>query len=163
MIYRNGDFVRAVTIAHKNQQSRAVYANGRLSFEIDIDPGKAWHFCLFYTLADCDRTFAPPDECVDQHHKSRHAEKLSDWLQSVLNIRTSNEEGSAKNVRLVVYKTSVFIGFSQKASLTFLALPHCHPLHQSIRRQTHTFEEAALAEARRHSPDLRAPGLRHPE
>jgi hypothetical protein len=31
--------------------------------------------------------------------------------------------GSAKNVRLVVYKTSVFIEFSQKASLTFLALP----------------------------------------
>ena len=35
----------------------------------------------------------------------------------------SGEYGSAKNVRLVVYKTSVFIGFSQKASLTFLALP----------------------------------------
>jgi glycogen debranching enzyme len=91
-IYRNGDFVRAVTVAPKNQQSKAVYANGRLSFEIDIDPGAAWHCCLFYTLADGGRTFAPPDDCVDHHYKSRHAETLSDWLRSVLKIRTSNEE-----------------------------------------------------------------------
>jgi len=91
-IYRNGDFVRAVAVAPKNQQSKAVYANGRLSFEIDIDAGAAWHCCLFYTLADGGRTFAPPDECVDQCHKSRHAETLSDWLRSVLKIRASNEE-----------------------------------------------------------------------
>jgi glycogen debranching enzyme len=91
-IYRNGDFVRAVTVAPRNQQSEAVYANGRLSFDIGIDPGAAWHCCLFYTLADGERTFAHPDDCVDQHHKSRHAETLSDWLQSVLKIRTSNEE-----------------------------------------------------------------------
>jgi glycogen debranching enzyme len=91
-IYRNGDFVRAVMVAPMNQQSKAVYANGRLSFEIDIDPGEAWHCCLFYTLEDGERTFAPPDDCVDQYHKSRHAEMLSDWLRSVLKIRTSNEE-----------------------------------------------------------------------
>jgi glycogen debranching enzyme len=91
-IYRNGDFVRAVTVAPERQQTRAVYANGRLSFEIDIDPGASWHSCLFYTLTDGDRTFAAPSDCVDQHHKSQHAETLSDWLQSVLNIHTSNEE-----------------------------------------------------------------------
>jgi glycogen debranching enzyme len=91
-IYRNGDFVRAVTVAPERQQTRAVYANGRLSFEIDIDPGASWHSCLFYTLTDGDRTFAAPGDCVDQHHKSQHAETLSDWLRSVLNIQTSNEE-----------------------------------------------------------------------
>jgi len=90
--YRNGDFVRAVTVAPERQQTMAVYANGRLSFEIDINPGESWHSCLFYMLTDGDRTFAPMNECVDQHHKSRHAETLSDWLQSVLKIRASNEE-----------------------------------------------------------------------
>ena len=90
--YRNGDFVRAVTVAPESQQTGAVYANGRLSFEIDINPGESWHSCLFYMLTDGERTFAPGNECVDQHHKSRHAETLSDWLQSVLKIRTSNEE-----------------------------------------------------------------------
>jgi glycogen debranching enzyme len=90
--YRNGDFVRAVTVAPESQQTKAVYANGRLSFEIDINPGASWHSCLFYMLTDGERTFAPANECVDQHHKSRHAETISDWLQSVLKIRTSNEE-----------------------------------------------------------------------
>jgi glycogen debranching enzyme len=91
-IYRNGDFVRAVTVDPERQQTRAVYANGRLSFEIEIDPGASWHSCLFYTLTDGERTFEAPNECVEQHHKSRHAETLSDWLRSVLRIRTSNEE-----------------------------------------------------------------------
>src|SRR5262249_51532764 len=85
-------FVRAVTVAPESQQTRAVYANGRLSFEIDINPGASWHSCLFYLLTDGEQTFAPANECVDQHHKSSHAETLSDWRQSVLKIRTSNEE-----------------------------------------------------------------------
>src|SRR5712671_4860771 len=91
-IYRNGDFVRAVSVAPEHQQAKAVYANGRLSFEIALDPGEAWHGCLLYTLADGKRSFAPPNDCADQHHKSHHAETLSDWLRSVLKIRTSNEE-----------------------------------------------------------------------
>jgi glycogen debranching enzyme len=91
-IYRNGDFVRAVTVAPGQHQAKAVYANGRLSFEIGLDPGEAWHCCLLYTLTDGERDFAPSNDCADQHQKSRHAETLSDWLRSVLKIRTSNEE-----------------------------------------------------------------------
>jgi glycogen debranching enzyme len=91
-VYRNGDFVRAVTVAPDDRRAKAVYANGRLSFAIDLEPGEAWHSCLFYTLEDGERRFAPLDECVDQHERSRHAETLSDWLRAVLKIRTSNEE-----------------------------------------------------------------------
>jgi glycogen debranching enzyme len=69
-----------------------VYANGRLSFEIGLDPGEAWHCCLLYTLTAGERSFAPPNECADQHQQSHHAETLSDWLRAVLKIRTSNEE-----------------------------------------------------------------------
>jgi glycogen debranching enzyme len=91
-IYRNGDFVRAVMVGPRHRQPKAVYANGRLSFEIDLDSGEAWHCCLLYTLEDGERAFGPTDDCVDQYHKSRHAETLSDWLGQVLKIRTSNEE-----------------------------------------------------------------------
>ena len=91
-VYCNGEFVRAVTVAPGPQQPKAVYANGRLSFEVGIDRGQAWHCCLLYTLVDGERTFAPTDDCVDRCHKSQHAETLSDWLRSVLKIRTSNEE-----------------------------------------------------------------------
>jgi glycogen debranching enzyme len=91
-VYRNGDFVRAVTVAPGPRQPRAVYANGRLSFEVGLDPSEAWHCCLLYTLEDGERPFAPPDHCVDQYHKSQHAETQSDWLRSVLKMRSSNEE-----------------------------------------------------------------------
>jgi glycogen debranching enzyme len=90
--YRNGDFVRAVTVAAAHGRPKAVYSNGRLSFEIDLDPGGAWHCCLLYTLEDGDRLFEPPHHCADEHQKTRHAETLSDWLGAVLKIRCSNEE-----------------------------------------------------------------------
>ena len=49
--YRNGDFSRAVTISPASgRPTKAVYANGRLSFEVDLNPGEAWHCCLHYAL-----------------------------------------------------------------------------------------------------------------
>jgi glycogen debranching enzyme len=90
--YRNRDFARAVTIALAPGQPRGTYANGRLSFEINLDPGEAWHCCLLYALEDGELSFPAPQECADERHKTRHAETLSDWLASVLKIRTSNEE-----------------------------------------------------------------------
>jgi|EndMetStandDraft_5_1072996.scaffolds.fasta_scaffold27536_1 glycogen debranching enzyme len=91
-VYRNADFVRAVTVAPGDRQPKAVYANGRLSFEVDLDPGGIWHCCLLYTLEDGKRMFPPLNDCADQHQKTHHAEALSNWLQAVLKIRSSNEE-----------------------------------------------------------------------
>ena len=91
-VYRNGNFARAVTVTSGSRHANAVYANGRLSFEVDLDSGETWHCCLLYTLEDGKRTFAPLEDCADQHQKTHHAEALSDWLQSVLKIRCSNEE-----------------------------------------------------------------------
>ena len=91
-IYRNGDFVRAVTVAPRPGHAKTVYANGRLSFEIGLDPGEAWHCCLLYTLQDGERNLTPLNDCVDQQQKSPPAKALTDWLRSVLKIRCSNEE-----------------------------------------------------------------------
>ena len=41
--YRNGDFSRAVTISPARSSAQAVYANGRLSFEVGLEPGASWH------------------------------------------------------------------------------------------------------------------------
>jgi glycogen debranching enzyme len=91
-IYRNADFSRAVTISPRQSPTKAVYANGRLSFEVALNPGEAWHCCLHYTLADGDRDFASPTDCVVHSHKSHHAETMADWLKNVVKIQTSNEE-----------------------------------------------------------------------
>jgi glycogen debranching enzyme len=91
-IYCNGNFSRAVTISPARSPAKAVYANGRLSFEVALEPGQAWHCCLLYTLADGDEHFASPTDCVRDSHKSHHAETMADWLQNVVKIQTSNEE-----------------------------------------------------------------------
>jgi glycogen debranching enzyme len=91
-IYRNGNFSRTVTISPAHLPTKAVYANGRLSFEVALEPGEAWHCCLLYRLGDGDRNFASPTDCVRHSNKSHHAETLADWLQNVVKIQTSNEE-----------------------------------------------------------------------
>src|SRR5262245_2245311 len=90
--YRNADFIRPLTVAPERGEPRAVYANGRLSFEVSLASGEAWHCCLLYSMTDGDRHFAAPHHCVSDSHKLEHAETLADWLGTVLKIRTSNEE-----------------------------------------------------------------------
>ncbi|MBV8192113.1 MAG: amylo-alpha-1,6-glucosidase [Alphaproteobacteria bacterium] len=90
--YSNKDFKRAVRYAVSNSATRAVYANGRLSFEVALKPGEAWHCCLLYTLEDGDRNFAPPRHCIGSSEISDHAESMASWLEHVVKIHTSNEE-----------------------------------------------------------------------
>jgi glycogen debranching enzyme len=90
--YRNRDFSRVVTISPTHCPTKGVYANGRLSFEVALESREAWHCCLLYALADGDRHFAAPADCVGHSHKSHHAETMADWLKNVVEIRTSNEE-----------------------------------------------------------------------
>ncbi len=90
--YRNGDFERAVTYSVARAPAQAVYANGRLSFEIALEPGEAWHGCLLYALTDGDRRFDGPSHCIAHSHTSQHAETMAHWLRNVVKIRASNEE-----------------------------------------------------------------------
>ncbi len=88
--YRNADFVRGVTVTAV--QAKALYANGRLSFDVELEPGATWHCCLYYELQDGGRDIGAPEDCVAHDAESRHAELLRDWQQRVLKIESSNEE-----------------------------------------------------------------------
>src|SRR5215469_18848595 len=90
--YNNADFTRAVTISPEQSAVKAVYANGRLSFEIALEPAEAWHCCLLYTLSDGDRQLAAPTDCIADINKSRRAETMASWLANAVKIQTSNEE-----------------------------------------------------------------------
>ena len=57
--YRNGDFVRGVHIVACGP-SPAVYANGRISFDIELAPGATWCSSLLYDLDDCGQTYPAP-------------------------------------------------------------------------------------------------------
>ncbi len=90
--YRNAEFVRSLVVSPRPGQPQAAYANGRLSFEVSLAPGEAWHCCLQYAVSDGDRNYAAPNHCVSESHKLNHARTLQDWLRTVLKIGTSNEE-----------------------------------------------------------------------
>jgi glycogen debranching enzyme len=90
--YANRDFHRAVAVSVSRAPYKAVYANGRLSFEVALRPGEAWHACLLYTLEDGGQRFHPPKHCFGQGHDSPHAETMTTWLNAVAKIETSNEE-----------------------------------------------------------------------
>jgi glycogen debranching enzyme len=91
-VYRNGDFMRAISVRTRERDSRAVFANGRISFEISLDPGAAWHCCLLYDLTDGDRHFPAPLDCAHHTRRSPHANSTESWRQTVPRLRTSNEE-----------------------------------------------------------------------
>ncbi len=91
-VYRNGDFMRAISVRAHEGHSPAVFANGRISFEITLGPGATWHCCLLYDLVDGERRFPASLDCVHHSRRSAHADSGATWRQTVPRLRTSNEE-----------------------------------------------------------------------
>jgi glycogen debranching enzyme len=84
--YSNKDFLRAVRIAVQPPELNSVYANGRLSFEVQLAPGQTWHACLLYTFTAGELVFTPPIP-----HASEHAPE-SEWQNLALQIQTPHDE-----------------------------------------------------------------------
>ena len=93
LTYCNKDFYREVNVRTGKGDGRpTVYANGRLSFDIALKPGQAWHRCLIYDLVDGSKRFRASKECVDSSITSGHSRNMDEWQRTVLKIETSNEE-----------------------------------------------------------------------
>jgi len=91
--YRNKDFCREVIVRTGEGDGRpTVYANGRLSFDIALKPGQAWHRCLIYDLVDGSKRFRASKECIQSSVTSGHSRNMDEWQRTVLKIETSNEE-----------------------------------------------------------------------
>src|SRR6202166_461662 len=93
MTYRNKDFCRELIVRTGEGDGRAtVYANGRLSFDIELKPGQAWHRCLGYDLVDGSKRFRASKECIHSSATSDHSRNMDEWQRTVLKIETSNED-----------------------------------------------------------------------
>jgi len=91
--YRNKDFERELVVRTRGAGGKpTVNANGRLSFDIALKAGQAWHRCLIYDLQDGSEHIKAPGNCTDAQAKSGHALKAVEWQRTVLKISTSNEE-----------------------------------------------------------------------
>ncbi len=91
--YHNKDFCREVIIHTGDGDGEpAVNANGRLSFDVALKPGQAWHRCLNYDLVDGASNIRAPRECTDSDARSVNVAEMDEWQRRVLKIKTSNEE-----------------------------------------------------------------------
>ena len=91
--YRNKDFSRQVIVrCDAGDGEPAVFANGRLSFNVMLQPGRAWHRCLIYDLLDGASRTPAPRQCAHDGATSAFADEMEKWRRTVLKIQTSNEE-----------------------------------------------------------------------
>jgi glycogen debranching enzyme len=91
--YRNKDFSREVIVrCGAGDGEPTVNANGRLSFNVVLKPGKAWHRCLIYDLLDGASRTPAPRQCAHAGATSVFASEMEKWRRTVLKINTSNEE-----------------------------------------------------------------------
>ncbi len=88
--YTNQDFRRAITVTARNSASPAVYANGRISFEVMLAPGQVWHSCLQYDLTDGQTTLAAPRECANATHSTETSRIMDAWRAEVLQVESSS-------------------------------------------------------------------------
>jgi glycogen debranching enzyme len=88
--YRDRDFYRALTITPRASGCPALYANGRITFAIEVAPAAAWHSCVMYDLTEDDECIAAPPECIRDIDRSRAGRALTGWRQAVPRLDSSN-------------------------------------------------------------------------
>jgi glycogen debranching enzyme len=91
-IYRHEDFRRQLAVRVCRSGSQAVYANGRVTFPIDLPPGRSWHACLLYDLGQQDAILEAPSACIAESGKSKAGERHAQWQHDVTKIHSSNKK-----------------------------------------------------------------------
>ena len=84
--YRNGDFFREVVITAKGA-SPAIYANGRISFTVELAPNQVWDGALLFDLVDGNRIYRAPSECV-LSSGSEQGQGLTAWRACILKLES---------------------------------------------------------------------------
>ncbi len=93
--YLNGDFIRRFVYRPINSASPPRFANGRVTFEIELAPGASWHSCFEYVLDLGTRVCNPVRRCGDacgESQDTREDELQRDWEACATKVTTANED-----------------------------------------------------------------------
>ena len=90
--YTNGDFHRAVGYQTANSTSRPGFANGRITFEIELAPGAAWHTCADYMLTSGKRERHAVRSCPELLQDTHFDRLQREWQQQATGLTSANEE-----------------------------------------------------------------------
>ena len=86
--YTNRDFHRRFTFHPFASDARPHYANGRVTFPIELAPGASWHTCCEYVLAHDEQVRAPAHE----HPGGGAGELQRRWLRAAATLTSPNED-----------------------------------------------------------------------
>ncbi len=90
--YQNGAFSRQVMVTARNGDVPAGYANGRITFDVELAPAGTWHTCLMYDLLDGKKCYPAPISCMDAvDDRSENSKRLAAWRDAVLKVESSND------------------------------------------------------------------------
>ena len=87
--YTNGDFERTFLYCLRKSGTPPGYANGRVVFEIELQPAAAWHTCCHYELA------GRPSErgCYLTETAETEVDRLQhDWQERTTQLTSTNED-----------------------------------------------------------------------
>ncbi len=94
--YNNKDFHRCLIYQLRNYTSEPYYANGRICFEVVLQPGEAWHTCGNFILVVNDRVRKPVHICYDSAVDTEVNLELEQlhrqWVETVTELTVANEE-----------------------------------------------------------------------
>ncbi|HEY9639429.1 MAG TPA: glycogen debranching N-terminal domain-containing protein, partial [Coleofasciculaceae cyanobacterium] len=89
--YDNGSFHVGLMTQPECNASQPRYANGRLFFDVLLDPGQNWHSCINFTALVGSETIRPQQTCTVRHETE--AKQVSqDFLVQATKLRSSNTE-----------------------------------------------------------------------
>jgi glycogen debranching enzyme len=86
--YTNRDFHRRFTFHAFKSDVRPHYANGRVTFPVELAPGASWHTCCEYVLGHDDQMRAPAHE----HPRGDDDEVQLRWLSAATALSCANED-----------------------------------------------------------------------
>jgi len=90
--YTNGDFQREFRWRVARSQSAPAYANGRVTFDIALEPGATWRTCVEYVFIDGGSVRAPVRDCAAAHSAGHFDALQQDWLKRATRLTSANED-----------------------------------------------------------------------
>lgn len=89
--YRSESFHRGLIVTTDNASSPAHNANGRLVFDVVLEPGQTWHICLNYTAVVDGKAIEPKNTCSTEH-ATEAGIRRDDFIDKAMQMQSSNAD-----------------------------------------------------------------------
>jgi glycogen debranching enzyme len=91
-VYTNRGFSRRLLYRVAHSGSPPTHANGRITFELELDPGASWHACCHYILEHGETERRPTCGCYSQHGQTEADALERQWEGAATRITSGNED-----------------------------------------------------------------------